>query len=248
MPVAPSGPCEVVVVGSGTAVGKTRVTTLLVQGLRALGRRTWVHKPISCGGWDGTSADDGRVLAGLCGDGQDPSSICPLQFPEPAAPSLAARLAGRHISLADLRSALDACRGDHDLVIEGAGGVLSPLSADRRGILDLVAGRLPALVVCTPALGTLNATALTVAAARQAGVELLGLILNQAGAPQGTIAESHAQEELEALCALPVLSMLPHAVESAPGAATTLAQAVLGAWGQAGERHGPQSRPREALR
>jgi len=246
--VAPSGPCEVVVVGTGTGVGKTLVTTLLVQGLRALRRRTWVHKPIACGGWDGVSADDGRALAGLCGDGQDPGSVCPRQFPEPAAPSLAARLAGHHISLEALRAALGACRGDHDLVIEGAGGVLSPLTTDRRGILDLVAGsQLPVLVVCTPGLGTLNATALTVSAVRQAGLALLGLILNQPGAPQGTRAEAHAREELEALCAVPVLAALAHAPLGVSDRAVALAQAVLAAWAT-GERHGPPSRAGEALR
>ena len=247
--MAPSGHCEVVVVGTGTGVGKTVVTTLLVQGLRALGRRTWVHKPIACGGWDGTTADDGRTLAKLCGDGQDPVSVCPLQFPEPAAPALAARLAGSRITRETLRDALARCRGDHDLVIEGAGGVLSPLTADRHGILDLIAAsRLPVLVVCTTGLGTLNATALTVAAVRQADLPVIGLVLNQASAPQGTSAEAYAREELEALCALPVMAMVPHAQAGAPGGAAALAQAVLGAWGQRGERHGPPARPGEALR
>nr|MBA3848259.1 AAA family ATPase [Planctomycetota bacterium] len=45
-------------VGTDTGVGKTRVAIGLVRGLRAIGRRAWIHKPVACGGWDGRTSED----------------------------------------------------------------------------------------------------------------------------------------------------------------------------------------------
>ena len=65
-------------------------------------------------------------------------------------------------------------------VIEGAGGILSPLSTDRCGLLEILAGSgIPALVVCTPTLGTLNATALL----RQSGATV---VFSAMSTPLGT--------------------------------------------------------------
>ncbi|MFM2091774.1 MAG: hypothetical protein RLZZ127_2263, partial [Planctomycetota bacterium] len=58
------------VLAPNTGCGKSFVTGLIVRGLREAGERTWVHKPVSCGDWDGTRAGDGRALADLAGDGQ----------------------------------------------------------------------------------------------------------------------------------------------------------------------------------
>src|SRR5271170_191190 len=61
-PAAVPGPVRtaLAVIGTDTGVGKTRVLTLLVHGLRALGERVWIHKPVACGGFDGSTCEDGR--------------------------------------------------------------------------------------------------------------------------------------------------------------------------------------------
>jgi dethiobiotin synthetase len=217
---------EVAVIGSGTGVGKTRVTALLVRGLRLLGRRVWVHKPVACGGWDGRSADDGRALAALRGDGQPRGTICPLQFREAASPHLAAAAAGRRVTLATLSANLARCRGEHDLVVEGAGGLLSPLTSRREGIGDILGPGVPAVIVTRPDLGTLNHTALTVAEARRRGLRLLGLVLCHVLPPGGSLAVRTAPAELAALCGLPVIARIPHGADS-DAAARRLAAAVL---------------------
>jgi dethiobiotin synthetase len=215
---------EVAVTGTGTGVGKTRVTTLLVRGLRALCRTVWVHKPVACGGWDGATADDGRALAALRADDQPIETVCPLQFPEPASPHLAAAAAGACVELGTLRANLERCRGEHDLIVEGAGGLLSPLTSAREGIADLVRG-LPVLIVTRPDLGTLNATALTVAEARRRGVDLVGLVISHVLPNDGSLAVRTAAAELATLCALPVLAELPHGADDG----RALAEALLSA-------------------
>lgn len=212
--------------GTDTGVGKTLVTAALVGGLRTRGRKVWVHKPVACGDWDGTTAEDGRRLAPLAGDGQPPGSICRRQFAEPASPHLAARAAGVDLPLDVLRADLAAVQGDHDLVVEGAGGLLVPLSTDRRTLVDLLAPDYGLVIVTRPDLGTLNHTALTVAAARNAGWEPLGLVVNAARPVADTLAVRTAAAELTAITGLPVLADLAHGADPA-AVGPALADAVL---------------------
>lgn len=216
---------HIAVVGTDTGVGKTRVATLLVAGLRGLGRKVWIHKPIACGDWSSGMADDGRTWSALTADGQPPESVCPYQFPEPASPHLSAAAAGRSIGVAAFRTALAAVRGDHDLVIEGAGGVLTPLSCERATILDVLAGTgIPLLVVTRPDLGTLNHTALTVECARRRGVPLMGLVLNRPRPVPPGVATDHAAAELVEVTGLPLIADLPYGVTDQT--ASSLAVAV----------------------
>lgn len=220
--------CLVAVVGTDTGVGKTRVAGLLVDGLRGLGRAVWVHKPIACGDWDYGMAEDGRTWAARVGDGQPPATVCPFQFPLPASPHLAAAAAGRSVTIADLRAGLAAVRGaTHDLVIEGAGGLLTPLTQERVTIADLLAGTGIALLVVTrPDLGTLNHTALTIECARRRGLPLVGLVLNRPRPVEPGLATDHAARELATITGLPLLADLAHGVTDE--AAHALAVAVLG--------------------
>ena len=221
------GSIELVVTGTDTGVGKTAVVRLLCTGLRARGRRVWLHKPVACGDWAEGQADDGRALAALRDPGQPATLICPFQFPEPASPHLSARAAGVAVPFAALVANLAAARGDHDLIVEGAGGLLTPLADDRRTLADLAAGAgLPLLVVTRPDLGTLNHTAMTVACARARGLRVLGLVVNRARPVTPGLATDHAVEELAAHTGVPVLADLAHGTPSEQTAAA-LADAVL---------------------
>ena len=224
---------NVAVIGTDTGVGKTHVVELLVAGLRMAGRRAWVHKPVACGGWDGATAEDARALGQWCGDGQPAESVCPWQFPEPASPHLAAHQAGKQLHMSELLRALNACRGHadhvHDLVVEGIGGLLVPLTAERQTVADLlVLADLPVVIVTRPHLGTLNHTCLTVEVARQRGLRVLGLVLNFHSAVDDSLAVRSAATELTALTRLPLLATLPFAPHTpSSAAAIALAEAVL---------------------
>ena len=224
---------HVAVVGTDTGVGKTRVVALLVEGLRQLGRQVWVHKPIACGGWDGSTAEDARALEPLRGPGQSSQDLCPLQFPEPASPHLAARAAGVEVLWSTLLANLERCRSTatepHDLVVEGIGGLLVPLTAERQTVADLVAAaHLPVVIVTRPHLGTLNHTALTVESAIRRGIRVLGLVLNHHTAVDESLAVRSAASELVALTGVPLLATLPFAPHTRdPQVAVDLAAAVL---------------------
>jgi dethiobiotin synthetase len=228
-------PLLLAVIGSDTGVGKTLVTGLLAQALRAAGRRVWLHKPVACGGWRAGMAEDARALAAWRGDGQPAATLCPRQFREAASPHLAAAAAGEAVHLADLLAALDAvrpgARRQHDLLIEGVGGLLVPLTPRRETLCDLLAAaRVPALVVTRPHLGTLNHTALTVAHARRRGLVLAGLVVNEHAPAGDSLAVRCAARELAAVTGLPVLAQLPHGDRPAQELQAAALAASLLAW------------------
>jgi len=217
---------QLAIIGTDTGVGKTHVTLLLAAGLRALGRQVWLHKPVACGDWDGCSADDGRRLRAAVGDGQDPASVCPYEFPEPMSPHLAAAHAGVKLTAELFDAGLARVRGNHDLLVEGAGGLLAPLTHDRLSFAELLPRwDLPAILVTRPDLGTLNHTALTVRCARAAGVRLLGLVVSCARPTNSTLAVRMAPAEMTSMTGLPVLAEIPY--QPAETNHNELAHAVL---------------------
>ena len=156
------------ITGSDTGVGKTHFTCELARLLRDKGRGVSVSKPVATGAelcagrW---LSEDTRRLADITG--QVPEQITPFVFPVPAAPPVAARDAGRTLTLAGLIDAVRLAMVGEIHLIEGVGGLLCPLTEDET-VADLaVALRIPLVIVVRRSLGTLNHTLLTVEAALQ---------------------------------------------------------------------------------
>ena len=202
---------RLLITGTDTGVGKTRVTCLLAQGLRDLGRSVWLHKPVVSGRNPDGSFDDVVALQQQAAADQPVASVAPCTVPEPASPHLAARLAGVPLDMQRYRQALAAVDGDHDLLVEGVGGVLVPITDALETIIDFAKpAALRPLVVARPHLGTLNHSALTVAALRQAGLEPLGLVVNHHEQISPSVATTTAAEELTRITGLPVLAEIPY--------------------------------------
>jgi dethiobiotin synthetase len=113
------------------------------------------------------------------------------------------------VSLSRILDAARALAARHAaLLVEGAGGLLTPLT-ERETYADLaVALRLPVLVVARAGLGTVNHTALTVEALRARGLAVVGVVLNRTSA-SGDPSEPHNAAEIERLARTPVLAALP---------------------------------------
>ena len=163
------------VVGTDTGVGKTVVTAGLVGWLREAGVDARAVKPCQTGY---PPDDDAGFVADACGD--DEAATC-LRRLEPAlAPAVAAEQADVALSY---KSILSGCRdalADAEVgVVEGIGGLRVPLASGRE-VVDLVADLdVPALVVASSGLGTLNHTALTVETLRARGVSVASVVCNE---------------------------------------------------------------------
>jgi len=162
------------ITGTDTGVGKTILTALLARHLRAKGTAAAAFKPVCTGG-----RDDARMLQAALGGSLTLDEINPWHFRAALAPLLAARKEGKPLHLAEVVAhAKTLSRRCETLLIEGAGGLLSPLGEgfDARDLL--VALRATPIIVCPNRLGAVNQARLAIAAlpsavARRAPVVLV---------------------------------------------------------------------------
>jgi len=202
------------VAGTDTGVGKTEVSVALLSGWRARGLDVVGMKPAESGVVPGTPGDAERIRA-ASGAGDPPELTCPYAFAAPLAPAVAARLEGREVSFDHvLHCARELLRRHAALLVEGAGGLLVPLT-ESRTYADLAwALGMPVLVVARAGLGTVNHTALTCEALRIRGLEVRGVVLNRP-TPGSDPSEPHNPAEIERLTGVRVVASLPHLADPA---------------------------------
>jgi len=182
----------VVIVGSDTGVGKTFVGCALARTLVALGRAVVAIKPVETGCSDEPlPTEDGVQLARATG--QVAPRLALWRFRRPIAAAIAAELEGAPLELAPLLAAIERSAAAADLLlVEGAGGLLSPLSwnwnlVDLARALDAIA-----LIVASDRLGCINHTLLTVGALDRAGIPVAGVVLSAPAVPDASTGENAA--------------------------------------------------------
>jgi len=166
------------------------------------------------------------------GDGARAATI-PLsnvyRFAAPLAPSVAAELEGSALALAPILRAVDRLRSlaPDFFLVEGAGGLLVPLT-DSLDMADLAAAlAMPLIVVARDGLGTINHTLLTLAVAAARGLTVAAVVLS-ASTP-GTSETDAARNalEIERRSGVPVAGRLPHLAGSSTAALIAAAEAHL---------------------
>lgn len=214
------------VTGTDTGVGKTFVACALAHALRAAGHRVAVMKPVETG-VVGDVAEDALALRAAAGDPAPLDDVCPWRLPDPLAPAVAAARAGVTIDVAALDRLLARRRRAADvLLVEGAGGLLVPLTGTTT-FLDLaVAHRLPLLVVAANRLGTVNHCALTARVAAAAGLAVRGFVLSQP-APATDLSAETNPGLVATLTGRPCLAVLGHLRSPADAAARGLLADVM---------------------
>lgn len=191
------------IAGTGTGVGKTFVTALLVRSLRRAGIDSVGMKPICCG--DRADAED---LYEASGKSATLNAINPIWLRTPVAPYTASIIEERMIDLDQVRESFAALRRAHpSVLVEGVGGWLVPIRRDYSAA-DMAADfGLPVVVVVRNQLGALNHALLTVESIQRRGLSCAGLILNNAE-PDDDIAARTNASVLEDLLEVPVLAQV----------------------------------------
>ena len=163
--------------GTDTGVGKTVAAAWLAWKAARAGKIALL-KAVQTGG-DPEVGDEAFYRAAL--RGMDVTLGTLACFPEPLAPLIAARRAGRPLDFEALARQCESVAAAHNLtLVEGSGGLLVPLD-EKRDFADLALRLDAALaVVVRPGLGTLNHTALTLEAAARRGLEVPLLICSGA--------------------------------------------------------------------
>lgn len=171
--------------GTDTDVGKTYVAALSASELLHLGRNVAVYKPVASGcdpagdGSDDRTSGDAACLWEASGRRGDLHAVCPQRFLAPLAPQAAAIAEGRTVDETLLVEGLGAVIDKADIaVIEGAGGLLSPLSLTL--LNSDLAAKLDAelIIVAANRLGVIHQVLATVLAAKALRLPVLGIVLN----------------------------------------------------------------------
>ena len=153
----------IIVTGTDTGVGKTVFAAALAG---ARGASYW--KPVQCGLDGGGDVEAVRRLSGL-----PPGRILPeiYRFRTAASPHRAAELDGIEIEIARLEPPGVA----RPLVVEGAGGLMVPLTRTALQIEIFARWKMPVVLVARTALGTINHSLLSIEALNRRGIPLIGL-------------------------------------------------------------------------
>lgn len=157
---------KIFITGIGTGIGKTVVSAIVVE---ALGAHYW--KPVQAGIQPPTDAQQVQQLLS-----NPQCAIIPERYllETPVSPHLAARLEHKQILLDEIP--LPAVDGD--LVIEGAGGVYSPINDTQQNIDMIVAFKAEVIIVVRHYLGSINHSLLTIEALKNRNIPILGIVFN----------------------------------------------------------------------
>ena len=171
------------ILGTGTDVGKTYITALWLKKLRESGHDVAYYKAAVSGASSISESDAGYVkqVAGLS---QGNDTLVSYVFDEAVSPHLAARHEGRVIDRTVVnRNFCHVARTHAYTTVEGSGGIICPLHVTDTELYmleDVVKDlHLPAIVVATAALGTINSTVLTIHYLQSKGIAVKGIIVNQ---------------------------------------------------------------------
>jgi dethiobiotin synthetase len=199
--VTPAPARTIFVTASGTEIGKTFLVRLLCTQLRRKGRPVRALKPIASGfaGADPDTTDSAYLLRaqGLEPSAANVARITPWAFAQPLSPDMAAAREQRQVVFDELlefcrHSASETAAQGGTTLIEGIGGVMTPLD-ERHTVLDWIAALdIPALLVTGSYLGTLSHT-LTAAGMLQARrCPLAGVVVSQSPSQPVPLAETVA--------------------------------------------------------
>jgi dethiobiotin synthetase len=208
------------ITGTDTNVGKTHVGAAIARSLLAAGWRVGVYKPAASGCLRREGelvSEDALALWEAAGRPGELEAVCPQRFEAPLAPHLAAEAEGRQLDARRLRSGLEYWLQRSQIVlVEGAGGLMSPMGFDEY-VADLAYDfGLPMVVVARNQLGVINQVlqTLIVAATFRHGLPVAGVVLNNATAATDDPSRSANRREIERHAVAPVLGEFGFQAES----------------------------------
>lgn len=175
------------ITGTGTDVGKTYISALIIKKLTEAGKKAAYFKAAMSG--NVRTADnrlipgDARFVKTISGIGQPEEDMCPYVYESAYSPHLAARIEGNPVDMKVIKDRFSAVCGTHEVVtVEGSGGIFCPIRFDETRIQleDVIKElHLPCLIVADAGLGTINHTVLTVAYMKSRNIAVKGIILNR---------------------------------------------------------------------
>ena len=202
------------ITATGTDIGKTFVTGLIVKKLRDAGLNAGYYKAALSGAElqpDGTwLPGDAAYVAKTSGMTEKPEELVSYIYKTAVSPHLAALREGNPVELDKVKADFAAAQAKYDYVtMEGSGGIISPIRWDEQHLLleDVIkATNVGTLVIANAALGSINACVLTVFYLQQKGIPVRGIILNNYDGKDFMQADN--KKMMEAITGVPVIAQV----------------------------------------
>lgn len=174
------------VTGTGTDVGKTYVTGLIIKKIKENGMTPGYFKAAMSGN---EREEDGTLIPGdalwvknVSGISQSVEEMCPHVYEHAYSPHLASRLEGNHVEMAVVLDNYRKVKEKYDYItVEGSGGILCPICFDeaRIGLTDVIDEmELDCILVADAGLGTINSVVLTYEYMKNRNMNIKGMIFN----------------------------------------------------------------------
>ncbi len=185
------------VAGTGTDVGKTFVTVALIHALRKRSHEIAALKPVASGFDQANIAhsDSGQLLAALGRpiDLSEIERITPWCFSAPLSPDMAAQREGRVVDFRALVSFSKHAAAAHSTVlIEGIGGVMTPLDGQRTVVDWIGASEMPVILVAGSYLGSLSHTLTALEVLAQRRIAVAAIVVNETAGSLVSLPETAA--------------------------------------------------------
>ena len=174
------------VTGTGTDIGKTFITGLIVKKLAESGKNPGYYKAAMSGN---DRRPDGSLIPGdalfvqqISGIRQPLNEMCPYVYENAVSPHLASRIEGNPVEMSIVKQGFQKTASTYDYVtVEGSGGILCPICFDERKIQleDVIKElQLPSILIADAGLGTINSVVLTAEYMKAHNLPLKGMIFN----------------------------------------------------------------------
>lgn len=200
------------VTGTGTDIGKTYITGLIVKKLAEYGKNPGYYKAAMSGN---ERREDGSLIPGdalfvrqCAGIAQPLEEMCPYVYENAYSPHLASRIEGNPVVMDVVKKGFYDVSKEYDYVtVEGSGGILCPICFDEKRIQleDIVKElKLSSIIVADAGLGTINSVVLTVAYMKEKQMPVKGVIFNHFH--PGNVMEEDNIFMCEYMTGLPILA------------------------------------------
>ena len=190
--------------GIDTGIGKTYATGYLAKRWNEQGKRTITQKLIQTGNVDiSEDIQQHRDIMQMGWFAEDDSKLTmPEIFTYPASPHLASKIDGRDIDFQKIDAATkQLCERYDAVLLEGAGGLMVPLTTELLTIDYVIEKKFPVILVSSGRLGSINHTLLSLEAMKQRGVELYALAYNLNDESQDEVISKDTSDYLKAYLA-----------------------------------------------
>ncbi len=194
--------------GTGTDVGKTFVTENLIYLLKAKGFTVSPYKPIETGCKKNKSKlipSDASKFHKLIDKEIDIDLINPYRFQQPISPNRAIRLANKKIFIDDYISRSKLLPKNDYLIVEGAGGLYSPISTDGYNIDLIKKMKIPTVLVAKDEIGVINNILLSLDLLKKYKISVLAIILNKINSLQPNGMDNH--KDMKSLTKIPLIQI-----------------------------------------